>query len=713
MAGDLPRGKWSAVLVGPWWPAAPTGLREGSQHWQEHSGAQENFVGILNSTRDQLSRNEGVTADDLVSQYDDGSKFHMDLAEKYRDKGDEFGSAAEQVDGLRASLTAICDHYNKAIDDIVNQAHKDALSVALAEQQIIQLISEANEQAAAKAAAAAAAMTTCLQNILAREGLTTSAQDFMASQGIHSETPKPPNAAEAAKSGLGDLGNQSKNGTAPTEAHSGHGPKFSDVGLSSNNQTGPEAPQPGAPATNGSPTPTPGTSTSPVSNVGGGGAHVPGVGGVHVPGGGGVPAGGLPGGGVPGGGLSPAAGLGQGLSPQSLASSFQSGAQAGAPISPGAQSLASGAVHAAAPPPQPVAPPTMAANGGGFESAPVEHSAAPAAPASYGGGGYQAPTPIVAAPMGTSAPLAGAPAIPPSSLPAYGADIRPSVVAPPVAPTLPTGPVGGAPVASPAVSPAAGGGPVVSPVERTVPAAGAAAQSGSAAGVASAGVATAGAVAGDAAQRAAEEQRLKALVEAVARQEPALEWAAGLRDDGTTTLLTTNLAGGWIPPYVRLPAGVTLLAPAARRLDMSAADLLGAIDPVVTVAPHGYISDPGPSDPPLTGERARYGQHVEEFGPDLLDAVNRRSGLASTQAAARAAVRGTGVLDHEIAEMRQELEVLRREVVQAYPHHQRKWLADWMLLASIAALVDNHEALAHYHLAWYKASFATTGSGRH
>lgn len=229
--------------------------------------------------------------------------------------------------------------------------------------------------------------------------------------------------------------------------------------------------------------------------------------------------------------------------------------------------------------------------------------------------------------------------------------------------------------------------------------------------MASSGVAsaTAGAVAGDAAQRAAEEQRLKALVEAVARQEPALEWAVGLRDDGTTTLLTTNLAGGWIPPYVRLPAGVTLLPPAARRLDLSAADLLGAVEPVVTVAPHGYISDPGPGDPPLTGERARYGQHVEEFGPDLLDAVNRRSGLASTQAAARAAVRGTGVLDYEVAEMRQELEDLRREVVQAYPHHQRKWLADWMLLASIAALVDNHEALAHYHLAWYQASFATTG----
>ncbi|GAB4983115.1 hypothetical protein MAHJHV57_54670 [Mycobacterium avium subsp. hominissuis] len=36
---------------------------------------------------------------------------------------------------------------------------------------------------------------------------------------------------------------------------------------------------------------------------------------------------------------------------------------------------------------------------------------------------------------------------------------------------------------------------------------------------------------------------------------------AGLRDDGTTTLLVTDLASGWIPPHVRLPAHVTLLEP--------------------------------------------------------------------------------------------------------------------------------------------------------
>ncbi|EUA08111.1 hypothetical protein I546_4910 [Mycobacterium kansasii 732] len=56
--------------------------------------------------------------------------------------------------------------------------------------------------------------------------------------------------------------------------------------------------------------------------------------------------------------------------------------------------------------------------------------------------------------------------------------------------------------------------------------------------------ATSGAAAGAVSARAAEQQRLERLVDAVARQEPRLSWAAGLREDGTTTLLVTDLAGG-------------------------------------------------------------------------------------------------------------------------------------------------------------------------
>ncbi|ORB93571.1 hypothetical protein B4U45_02175 [Mycobacterium persicum] len=87
--------------------------------------------------------------------------------------------------------------------------------------------------------------------------------------------------------------------------------------------------------------------------------------------------------------------------------------------------------------------------------------------------------------------------------------------------------------------------------------------------------ATVGATTGDAANRSAEQQRLRRFVDAMARQEPNISWAAGLRDGGRTTLLVTDLAGGWIPPHVRLPAHVTLLEPAPRRHDANVEDLLG------------------------------------------------------------------------------------------------------------------------------------------
>ena len=46
-----------------------------------------------------------------------------------------------------------------------------------------------------------------------------------------------------------------------------------------------------------------------------------------------------------------------------------------------------------------------------------------------------------------------------------------------------------------------------------------------------------------------EQERLERLLKFVARQEPGLRWAVGVRDDGTT-LLVTDLAHGWIPPGV-------------------------------------------------------------------------------------------------------------------------------------------------------------------
>ncbi|VBA60427.1 hypothetical protein LAUMK191_05512 [Mycobacterium attenuatum] len=231
---------------------------------------------------------------------------------------------------------------------------------------------------------------------------------------------------------------------------------------------------------------------------------------------------------------------------------------------------------------------------------------------------------------------------------------------------------------------------------------------------ASAASATSGAAAGAVSARAAEQQRLERLVDAVARQEPRLSWAAGLREDGTTTLLVTDLAGGWIPPHIRVPANVTLLEPAARRRDVSVVDLLGAVVAAAAHEPNAYIGEPGPDAPLLSGDRAARSAapKVDELGPTLVEAVRRRDGLPRiAQAIAAPAVRKTGVLESEIRLLRERLTAIQESVLNAYPDHELSALGDWMLMAAIDALIDKHQYLANYHMAWFAVVARREGSG--
>lgn len=215
---------------------------------------------------------------------------------------------------------------------------------------------------------------------------------------------------------------------------------------------------------------------------------------------------------------------------------------------------------------------------------------------------------------------------------------------------------------------------------------------------------TAGAGAGTAAKRLAEQRDLQRTLDAVARQAPNLAWAAGLRDDETTTVLVTDLAAGWIPPTVKLPTGLTLLDPAHRRRGTSAVDLLGAVIAAATHEPNTYITEAGPHDPlPGSGERARYGQHLDELGPTLIDAAGASSRLPRiVQTVAQAMARRSGVADNEVELFRQVAGDTATRVLSAYPEHAPRDVADWMLLAAIDALIEGSEELARYHLAWHE-----------
>lgn len=664
------------------------------------------------------AHNQGHTADDLIDRFQQGEKFHLDLAEKYQAKASAFNSAADATDYLRSRLSDIANTGNQEINDIL--ASKKLLPEKVAEIQAVQ--ARCNADAANASRDAVDKMMAATQKILDADGVGGDARSWARANGFNINDASPPSPISEAElkgsgtepagfgagsghggspggSGPGAAPGGSAQGVAPAGYATGHGGMHPGgdaaggfgTGLSHGSQV------PTAPA---SPAPAPAPSFSAASGT------VPsGVPGVH-----GAPTAMAPSG----------LGLGQGGQPN-LAQSFASGLATGQATGPGGQAFSANALQAMetgapqTPAGTPPVAPTVPSAGAFIAATPPVDAPPAAAPAPSAAGGAAPVAPAVMTGGSWSSAATGGPSVPSGSLPAYGSDLRPPVVAAPSVPSAPTGPVSGAPVApSPASSPSAGG-TLVSPVERSAASA-AAGQAGAGSSTlanASAVSAAAGATAGAASSRAAEQQRLQRLVDAVARQEPRLSWAAGLRDDGTTTLLVTDLASGWIPPHVRLPAHVTLLEPTARRHDANVVDLLGAVTVAAAHHANTYVAEPGSDEPTLSGDRpARSAApQVDELGPTLVDAVRRRDGLPRiAQAVAAPAVRKTGVLESEIRMLRECTAEIQHAVLTAYPHHDPAAVGDWMLLAAIQALIDGHEYLAHYHLAWFQAINHRAGS---
>ncbi|WP_141120104.1 DUF5631 domain-containing protein [Mycobacterium malmoense] len=713
MAIDLPPGKWTAALIGPWWPMPSTTLRGAAQHWSQACAEQQFFSQGLRSQWMMIAAsNQGRTADDLISRYQQGEKFHLDLAEKYQAKSAAFNSSADAIDYLRSRLTDIANTGNREIDQIL--ASKKPLPEQVLEVQAVQL--RCNGDAANASMNASDKLMTATQKILDAEGIGGDARTWARENGFNTENASPPppiglDDPTGSRLGLGGRGPGATN-TVPASAH-GSQPTpplaaggFTDTGNTAGGlQSG---------TTHGTPHPLGSAGFAGGASVGAPHSSA----GVSLPGGGGSIAPGAPA--APTSPVSmPSAGLGQGA-PPNLAQSFASGMATGQPAGASAQGISSGAMNAmesgAGAPPQagppagtpPVAP--TAPSAGVFiptgtpadappppTPAPPATGTAPVAPVMTGGSW-----------SGTAASVSGGPNVPAGPLPAYGSDLRPAVAAPSAMPSAPTGPVSGAPVApSPGSSPSAGG-PLVSPVERGAPgaAAGQAGASSSSMVGASAMSAATGATAGAVSSRAAEHQRLQRLVDAVARQEPRLSWAAGLRDDGTTTLLVTDLAGGWIPPHVKLPVHVTVLEPAARRRDATVVDLLGVVVVAAAHEHNTYVAEPESEAPALSGDRpARSAApKVDELGPALVEAVRRRDGLPRiAQAIAAPAVRQTGVLENETELLRRCIADIQNSLLTAYPNHDPAAVGDWMLLAAIEAMIDGHEYLANYHMAWFDA----------
>jgi hypothetical protein len=397
------------------------------------------------------------------------------------------------------------------------------------------------------------------------------------------------------------------------------------------------------------------------------------------------------------------------LTPNDLAQRFNAGNQTGAQMSASAEAISSAATSSVQ-----SAPPPFAGQMADV-IAPATHPSAAAMSHAEATQIAQAPTtfsqPAVAAPNGapiTSAapPLSSAgplsmPTTPPSSgLLAYGSDLRPAATSVPAPPSMPPA---AAPASAP-VSPASGSNPTGQPaVVRHQPPA-AAAQAAAAVGLTErAFAATAiGAVAGASATQSAAKERLQRLLEAVARQQPKLNWAIGDLENGTT-LLVTDLASGWIPPSIEIPTGVRLLAPSARSGRLEA--MLGPTTITATYRPGQYLPPAKDVEPVAMSIRARDTTYVDDLGWELSQATKWRDGLPRlAHTLAKAASSQTGHLDSEAQLLRDYLNSVARLVMSKYPDDMvPTQVGNWQLLATIDALINHETTLANYHFAWFQA----------
>ncbi|WP_156686268.1 DUF5632 domain-containing protein [Mycobacterium sp. Marseille-P9652] len=194
--------------------------------------------------------------------------------------------------------------------------------------------------------------------------------------------------------------------------------------------------------------------------------------------------------------------------------------------------------------------------------------------------------------------------------------------------------------------------------------------------------------------------RLNRLLEFVVRQEPRLNWAVGDHVDGTTVVVT-DLAHGWIPPGISLPAGVRLLDPARR--DGKAAALIGETARVVTYAPGDSLRRSADLATTTSSLQPRELPATDDLG-GALSAATRRDGLPRmVHAMASTAAAGTRIADQEVDVLRVHLDTARYQLLVQHPNVDPTLLLNCLLLAATEAFVIGDTVSANYHLRWFQA----------
>jgi hypothetical protein len=206
-----------------------------------------------------------------------------------------------------------------------------------------------------------------------------------------------------------------------------------------------------------------------------------------------------------------------------------------------------------------------------------------------------------------------------------------------------------------------------------------------------------------------EPERLERLLTFVARQEPGLAWAVGDRNDGTT-LLVTDLAHGWIPPGIEVPAEIHILEPGWRTGTLAA--LLGETTRSVTYAPGDPLEWSADYGATNTSPQPRVLPEVDDVGRVLSEATHWRDGLPRmVNTLAKAGTAGIGIVRAEIDILRTYLDTARYQLLAQYPNFDAGLLLNCLLLAATEAVASQDRVNAIYHLAWFQTLSAPPRSG--
>jgi hypothetical protein len=180
-------------------------------------------------------------------------------------------------------------------------------------------------------------------------------------------------------------------------------------------------------------------------------------------------------------------------------------------------------------------------------------------------------------------------------------------------------------------------------------------------------------------------ERLERLLAFVARQEPQLNWAVGDQADGTTVLVT-DLAHGWIPAGITLPAGVQLLQPTRRT--GKAAELLGNTTRIATYAPGDALDWSAELSETESSVQPRKLPGVQDLGWELGRATHWRDGIPRVvHTLAKAVAAGTGAVEDEVGVLRVHRDTAHRQLVAQYPKADPAQLLNCLLLAATEGMV--------------------------